>query len=112
MYTPIPSLHRPALIQSAGGTPNRNIMLRPIQDANDHPNFTGSNPNFSPTWDGFTQNGSQWDVDNTGSGVPDSVWVDLGLPVRADNRRAALQAAVRHPLRGPRRPAEPQRPRE
>ncbi len=84
MYTPIPSMHRSALVQSAGGTPNRNIMLRPIQDANDHPNFTGSNPYFSPTWDGFTQNGSQWDVDNTGSGVPDSVWVDLGLPVRAD----------------------------
>ena len=29
-----------------------------------------------------------WDVDNDGDGVPDSVWVDLGLPVRttADGR--------------------------
>ena len=53
----------------------------------DHPNFTGSNPNFNPTWDGVTPAG-QWDVDNDGDGVPDSVWVDLGLPVRstADGR--------------------------
>ena len=25
----------------------------------------------------------QWDVDNDGDGVPDSVWVDLGMPVRS-----------------------------
>ena len=27
--------------------------------------------------------GAQWDVDNDGDGVPDSVWVDLGMPVRS-----------------------------
>ena len=27
-------------------------------------------------------NGYQWDVDNMGRGRPDSVWVDLGMPVR------------------------------
>ena len=34
-------------------------------------------------WDGITRrSAAQWDVDNDGDGVPDSVWVDLGLPVR------------------------------
>ncbi len=66
-------------------------MLRPIGQFNsfvttktnlDHPNFTGSNPNFNPLWDGVTVGAGQWDVDNDGDGVPDSVWVDLGMPVR------------------------------
>ena len=69
----------------------RTIMLRPIGRFNssvtttnlDHPNFTGSNPNFNPFWDGVTAGAGQWDVDNDGDGVPDSVWVDLGVPVRA-----------------------------
>ena len=69
-------------------------MMRPIGQFNgsvpngttavvDHPNFTGSNPNFNPFWDGVTAGAGQWDVDNDGDGVPDSVWVDLGMPVRA-----------------------------
>ncbi|MGA2066902.1 MAG: hypothetical protein ABSG86_18130 [Thermoguttaceae bacterium] len=85
--TPLPSLHRPELIRYMGGgstptDPNllRAVMARPNQI--DHPNFTGSNPNFNPIWDGKTQGQGQWDVCNSGSGVPDSVWVDLGLPVR------------------------------
>ena len=53
----------------------------------------------------------QWDVDNDGDGVPDSVWVDLGMPVRSTSRRPLVQAAVRHPLHRSRRPAERQRPR-
>jgi hypothetical protein len=71
----------------------RSIMLRPMGQLNslvnptapniDHPNFTGSNPNFNPFWDGVTVGAGQWDVDNDGDGVPDSVWVDLGLPVRS-----------------------------
>ena len=86
----IPSMHRSDLIRfaaPANANELRLVMFRPI-GANcgvknpDHPNFTGSNPNFNPTWDGITKDGSQWDVDNDGDGIPDSVWVDLGLPVR------------------------------
>ena len=92
----IPSLHRPALVNywitSSGGgswanlvstTPAlaRNICLRP--STQDHPNFTGSNPTtFNPAWDG-TGTANEWDVDNDGDGVMDSVWVDLGMPVRS-----------------------------
>ena len=87
VLVPIPSLHRADLIAFAGNSvPLRQMMFRP--NSTDHPNFTGSNPNFNPTWDGITAGKGQWDVHNMGSGVPDSVWVDLGLPVRstADGR--------------------------
>ncbi len=72
------------------------ILMRP--STIDHPNFTGSNPRFSALWDGSyipdpsdpnypdptqTRCLFSWDVDNDGDGVPDSVWVDLGMPVRA-----------------------------
>lgn len=54
----------------------------------DHPAFWQNvNPNYNPFWDGQYANSSngtyRWDVDNLGTGVPDSIWVDLGLPVRA-----------------------------
>ena len=88
----------------------RAIMMRPIgqyagtitsQNSLDHPHFTGSNldvngqPAFNPMWDGFTptptnpkSNGlCQWDVDNDGDGIPDSIWVDLAAPVRTINSR-------------------------
>ena len=74
----------------------RPIGVIPASTGNpDHPYFTGSNPNFNPLWDGITPGQGQWDVDNMGNGKPDSVWVDLGMPVRftADGQR--LQAAVR-----------------
>lgn len=72
----------------------RRINLRPLPE--DHPNFSGSNPTyqgspyasgFNPMWDGQSTFGTtpvpfSWDVDNDGDGVPDSVWVDLGMPVR------------------------------
>ncbi|MGA2031103.1 MAG: hypothetical protein ABSG68_02500, partial [Thermoguttaceae bacterium] len=83
VVTPIPSLHRPDLIQywqkNNAGVQTSYYMLRPPQDPS---HFTGSNPNFNPTWDGVTPGMGQWDVDNDGDGVPDSIWVDLGLPVR------------------------------
>ncbi len=88
----------------------RKISLRPLPT--DHPNFSGSNPAFSlSTWSGgsgnpsdvfyedFSGNGNEefispqafaalmagpWDVDNDGDGIPDSVWLDFGLPVRTD----------------------------
>ena len=76
----IPSFHRPALINywmnaSSGGYGvnddfKRYISLRPVEW-----NFDGSNPSYDPV------NGP-WDVDNDGDGIPDSVWVDLGLPVQ------------------------------
>jgi len=81
----IPSLHRPELLyywktnsaaawNDPSGTLQRLVILRPLQI--DHPLFTGSNPQFNPLT-------GPWDVDNDGDGVPDSIWVDFGLPVRA-----------------------------
>jgi len=59
----------------------RSIWYRP--NPWDHPAFCASvNPNFNPVWDGITPGQGAWDVDNDGDGIPDSVWVDLGLPVR------------------------------
>ena len=61
----------------------RQIMLRPMTTLqSDHPNFTGSNPQLHRHLGRHPINGP-WDVDNDGDGVPDSVWVDLGIPVRA-----------------------------
>ena len=60
------------------------FVLRPMPQV--HQKFTGSNPNFNPGWDGQTPNQGQWDVDNDGDGIPDSVWVDLGMPVRPTGR--------------------------
>jgi hypothetical protein len=65
----------------------RQVVLRPL--AADHPNFTGSNPNFNAAI-------GPWDVDNDGDGLPDSVWVDVGLPVQTapDGRRYKPLAAI------------------
>lgn len=68
----------------------------------DHPQFTGSNPSagtnpraFNPVWDGVSS-GFAWDVDNDGDGVPDSIWVDVGLPARSlpDGRMYKPLAAI------------------
>ncbi len=84
----IPSFHRPSLVNYwATNNPGlwgnaafqRQVMFRPLPA--DHPNFTGSNPSFHPI------NGP-WDVDNTGNGIRDSIWIDVGLPpVAAPNGR-------------------------
>ena len=68
--TVIPSLHRPSLVNYWNTTdpalnPNR-YTLRPST-------LTGT---FDPV-------AGPWDVDNDGDGIPDSIWVDLGLPVRS-----------------------------
>lgn len=78
----IPSYHRPDLInfwmnrqgsQWSDPTFRARVMFRPDQGI--HPAFTGSNPAFNPLT-------GPWDVDNDGDGIPDSIWVDIGLPVR------------------------------
>lgn len=108
---PIPSYHRPEWInfavkqQLATKFTNQDkqklgvqlFSLRPLGKSLAssppqiwlHRTFTGSNPRFNPLWNGQydpTTQGSpcpyQWDVDNDGDGVPDSVWVDLGFPAR------------------------------
>ena len=57
-------------------------MLRPFGGVanSDHPYFTGSNPGFDPQG-GFGGHPIQWDVDTDGDGLPDAVWIDLGMPV-------------------------------
>jgi hypothetical protein len=81
--------------QKAGNPLACRVILRPIMadhalptgSTNDPQAFTGSNPNFNASWDGKLTNSAtgpgQWDVDNDGDGIPDSIWVDLGLPARA-----------------------------
>jgi hypothetical protein len=87
----IPSFHRPALIRSVtGSSPSdyEGVILRPMPW--DHPYFTGSNPAFTQPDPENIDNAAAvqaaingpWDVDNDGDGVPDSIWIDLGTPVR------------------------------
>ena len=86
----VPSFHRPALVrywmnQGAWNQAlQRQVIMRPANrvygtdQAGDHPNFTGSNPAFDPL------NPATWDVDNDNDGTPDSIWMDLGMPVQTD----------------------------
>ena len=83
-----PSFHDHALINywlskdKESRPPLREFMLRPAVE--DHPDFLYNNPNFQRP-----KLARQWDVDNTGDGRPDSVWLDLGFPtkVAADGQR-------------------------
>lgn len=51
----------------------------------DHENFTGGNPLLAGSnWQAICNNlisGNFWDIDNDNDGVPDSIWVDPGLPI-------------------------------
>ena len=74
--------------------------MRPLPE--DHRQFNGQQPDhtelvdrqqsYKPAsircWTRELTGHVSWDVDNDGDGVPDSVWVDLGMPVRttADGR--------------------------
>lgn len=95
---PIPSLHRPALIQywlNYDGQASfdqltiarqRQIMLRP-SPADHYVDQNGNNTYNAGTDIDFTGKlnfdpiNGPWDVDNDGDGIPDSIWVDIGLPV-------------------------------
>jgi hypothetical protein len=57
----------------------RQIMLRPLRA--DHPNFDGSNPSYALFETPNAPAANFWDVDNDKDGVPDSIWIDPGLPV-------------------------------
>ena len=68
----------------------RMIIMRPLPE--DHPNFVNGNrfvstmglPDLRP---GVDQDLPQmvWDIDNDGDGIPDSVWLDIGLPIQTDD---------------------------
>ena len=107
----VPSWHRPELVNfwaarllprgqqdirqsnlAGNAMALRRLMMRPSWL--DHPNFTGSNPEFavaaaaSSTQEKWGRKLARmvygpWDVDNDNDGVRDSVWVDVGLPVMA-----------------------------
>ena len=99
----LPSLHRPALVNYWISNQSRRHATGPALDrksrlcagrlrAADRMRRSAATPTIPtspaairtsiPTWDGVTAEAGQWDVDNDGDGVPDSVWVDLGMPVR------------------------------
>jgi len=108
--TVLPSFHRPELIyywafqspfapqttqpdvrsSTLGQVANvgmlRKILLRP--NWWDHPNFTGSNPEFAAATSQTRVDNrlarmvyGPWDVDNDNDGIRDSIWIDFGAPV-------------------------------
>ncbi len=100
-----PTLGLPPPLQVEIARFKRKFILRP--QGVFHPDFDGSNPLYldGPTADsdnngipdGFVgELSGPWDVDNDGDGVPDSIWVDVGLPVRQlpDGRRYKPLAAI------------------
>ena len=54
------------------------------------------NPAFDPTSAAYNPVKGPWDVDNDGDGIPDSIWIDVGYPVRAmpDGRLYKPLAAI------------------
>ncbi|MDR1385499.1 MAG: hypothetical protein LBJ67_16870, partial [Planctomycetaceae bacterium] len=89
----IPSYHRPWLVRdwATDFDSMRKVVMRPLPF--DHPNFDGSNPPlaYDPTNTHFFNDlrarladttGQYLDLDNDGDGLRDSVWLDVGLPVR------------------------------
>lgn len=80
----------------------RQFIFRPLPE--DHPNFSGSNPRFdilmgsqlgNPDVNGDTYF-DLYDVDNDNDGVPDSIWIDPGLPIATspDGRQYKKLVAV------------------
>lgn len=88
----LPSFHRPDLLNywltaapGLEGNPNllRRVLLRP--NWLDHPNFTGSNPDYAAAAAPLPRLQQMvvgpWDVDNDNDGFRDSVWIDFGAPL-------------------------------
>ncbi|MBX3432769.1 MAG: hypothetical protein KF847_05580 [Pirellulales bacterium] len=107
----LPSFHRPALLNYWKNQANsrnpfasnplhlRKVLLRP--NWLDHPNFTGSNPEYEAAKSVHANALNRmiygpWDVDNDLDGVRDSVWVDFGAPVMqgVDGKRYKALAAI------------------
>src|SRR5262249_6374897 len=59
-------------------------------------NLPGHNGAWQPTYDELLRYRLIWDVDNDGDGIPDSIWIDPGLPVitTPDGRRIKRLAAI------------------
>ncbi|PQO38166.1 hypothetical protein [Blastopirellula marina] len=91
--TTLPSSMAPpsATLKDAVKKIRRKLILRPLIE--DHPHFTGSNGNFDIF--GTTTN-ARWDIDNDLDGVTDSIWIDVGLPMKTDaqGRRYKPLAAI------------------
>ncbi len=110
----IPSFHRPWLVNhflsgswglgpldAASAQANielwRHLILRPLKI--DHPEFTGGNlngdnpdPGAFPL--GFDPVNGPWDVDNDGDGIPDSVWIDIGMPAFTNDDGRSVRPLV------------------
>ncbi len=86
----LPSFHDRALISFKGGAPNKyQYTFRPTDDdpflrinTAAFPQLQSSNGPWTADVAGTPI--AQWvgDVDNDNDGIPDSVWVDVGLPIR------------------------------
>jgi len=78
----------------------RGMSLRP--SVTEHPEFAVNNPDFhllgnqSANLLGAGTPVGSWDVDNDGDGIPDSIWIDAGLPVQTapDGRRYRPLVAI------------------
>ena len=84
------------------------VIFRPLPELN--PNFTGSNPWFTPEYFRTAVDGGMlaanpylrgpgnvdnpWDVDNDGDGEPDGIWMDVGLPVEEDAKGRMFKGLV------------------
>ncbi len=81
VYVPIPSFHRPELVNfwmnlNGGGTWSnpilqRKVLLRPLA-APINPGISAIDLRYGP-----------WDVNNAGDGYPDSIWIDPGYEIRS-----------------------------
>ncbi len=91
----LPSFHRADLCAYWKNQPGgvdaalaRKILFRPTTF--DHPIFNATtNPNFNPI-----DPASPLDVDNMGTGIPDSIWIDPGLPVMIDRNGKSYKVMI------------------
>ncbi len=86
-WTNAPTAAQKAAVEAV----HRKISLRP--NIVDHPNFSGSNNNYDIAG---TATDARWDIDNDLDGIADSIWIDVGLPLKTDRqgRRYRPLAAI------------------